>query len=155
MIARLVEAFTAELAIPLRSLRSNTWKRREMGKGCEADECYYLLNHQRVKGRLNVDLAVDPPPDLVIETEVSRSIVSKLPIYAALGVPEIWRWRKNGLVAYSLAADGKYVAREFSLNLPMLRVKDLEPFLDFELAADESAWIRTFQAWVRERFVSP
>lgn len=155
LIARLVEAFTAELAIPLRSLRSNTWKRREMGKGCEADECYYLLNHQRVKGRLNVDLSVDPPPDLVIETEVSRSIVSKLPIYAALGVPEIWRWRKNGLAAYSLAADGKYVAREFSLNLPMLRVKDLEPFLDFELAADERAWIRTFQAWVRERFVSP
>ena len=74
-------------------------------------------------------------------------------IYSALGVPEIWRWRKQGLTAYSLGADGMYAEREFSLNLPMLRVKDLEAFLDFDLSADESAWIRTFQAWVRERFV--
>jgi len=29
----------------------------------------------------------------------------------------------------------------------------LEPFLDFELAADETAWIRNFRAWVRERFL--
>jgi hypothetical protein len=42
--------------------------------------------------------------------------------------------------------------RELSLNLPMLRVKDLEPFLNWHLAADESAWIRSFREWVRERF---
>lgn len=153
LVARMIEALTAELGIPLRSLRSTTWKRRQLGKGCEADECYYILNHHRVCERRHVDLAVDPPPDLVVETEVSRSAVSKLRIYSALGVPEIWRWRKNGLAAYSLGADGKYLEREFSLNLPMLRVKELEAFLDFDLSADESAWIRKFQAWVRERFV--
>lgn len=152
LLAQLVEAFTTELAIPRRSLRSNTWKRRELGKGCEADECYYILNHRRVKSHLDVDLSVDPPPDLVLETEVSRSSVSKLRIYSALGVPEIWRWRKKGLTAYSLGANGKYVECEFSLNLPMLRVKDLESFLDFRLAADESAWIRKFQVWVQEQF---
>ena len=96
---------------------------------------------------------VDPPPDLAIETEVSRSVVRKLGIYASIGIPEVWRWRKTGLTAYSLEA-GKYVAREFSLNLPKLRVKDLEPFLDFELAADESAWIQNFRAWVRARFLA-
>ena len=153
LVAQMVEALTAELSIPRRSLRSTTWKRRQLGKGCEADECYYILNHHRVRERRHVDLAVDPPPDLVVETEVSRSAVSKLRIYSALGVPEIWRWRKQGLTAYSLGADSVYVEREFSLNLPMLRVKDLESFLDFDLSADESAWIRKFQTWVRERFV--
>lgn len=151
-IARMIEAFTEELRIPTRSLRSTTWKRRELGKGCEADECYYIRNHHRVCRRIDVDLTVDPPPDVVVETEVSRSAVSKLRIYSGLGVPEIWRWRKRGLTAYSLD-EGKYVEREFSLNLPMLRVKDLEQFLDFESAADESAWIRKFRIWVRERYV--
>ena len=51
-----------------------------------------------------------------------------------------------------MGADGKYLEREFSLNLPKLRVKDLEPFLDFEVAADQTAWIRKFRAGVRERF---
>ncbi len=151
LIARMIEAFTEEMGIPMRSLGSTTWKRRELGKGCEADECYYILNHHRVRSRLDVDLSVDPPPDLVVETEVSRSAVRRMRIYSALGVPEIWRWRTKGLAAYSLA-DGKYVEREFSLNLPMLRVKDLDSFLDFELAADETAWILKFRAWVRERF---
>lgn len=152
LIARMIETFLEETGVSHRSLRSTTWKRRELGKGCEGDECYYILNHHRVRQRRKVDLTVDPPPDLVIETEVSHSALSKLGIYSALGVPEIWRWRKTGLTAYSLGPDGKYTEREFSLNLPKLRVKDLEPFVDFERAADELIWIRDFRNWVRERF---
>lgn len=152
LIGQLIEAFTEEMRIPRRSLGSTTWKRNDRTKGLEADECYYILNHHRVRGQRQFDLTVDPPPDLAIETEVSRTAVARLRIYAGLGVPEIWRWRKKGLTAYSLC-EGKYVAREFSLNLPMLRVKDLEPFLDLDLADDESAWIRNFRVWLRERFV--
>lgn len=79
--------------------------------------------------------------------------MGRLRIYAALGVPEVWRWRRKGLTTYSRNNEGKFVERELSLNLPMLRVKDLEPFLDFELAADETTWIRNFRAWVHERFL--
>lgn len=154
LIGRMIEAFTEELNVPCRSLSDTTWQRPELAKGLEADECYYILNQHRVCLRRKVDLAIDPPPDLAVETEISRSIVPRLHIYAALGVPEIWRWRKKGLAAYVLGADGKYVESEFSLNLPMLRVKDLEPFLEFELAANETAWIRNFRAWVRERFLA-
>lgn len=152
LIGKMIEAFAEEMRVPHRSLGSTTWKRDELTKGLEADECYYILNHKSVRKRRHIDLAIDPPPDLVVETEISRSVVSKLRIYAALGVLEVWRWRKRGLSAYSLGADGKYVKREFSLNFPMLRVQDLEPFLEFELAADETDWILRFRAWVRERF---
>lgn len=154
LIGQLIETFTTEMGIPRRSLGSTTWKRRQLGKGCEADECYYILSHHRVRERPDVDLTVDPPPDLVVETEVSRTVVRRLRIYAALGVPEIWRWRNDSLTAYSLGADEKYVEREFSLNLPMLRVKDLEPFLSFNVSADETAWIRQFRTWVQERFLA-
>jgi Uma2 family endonuclease len=152
LICDMIKAFAEELGVSYRSLRSTTWKRAEQAKGLEPDGCFYILNHHRIRHRRQIDLAVDPPPDLAVETEVSRSVVSKLRIYSALGVPEIWRWRRTGLSAYSLGADRKYVKREFSLNLPMLRVKDLDPFLDFELAADQTPWIRKFRAWVRERF---
>lgn len=136
----MIEALTEELAIPRRSLRSATWKRRGMAKALEADECYYIVNHHRLPRDRALDLTIDPPPDLAIETEVSRSAIQRLRIYAALGVPEIWGWRcKTGLTAYSLDANGKYAERELSLNLPMLRVKDLEPFLEFNLADDETA----------------
>lgn len=152
LIGRLIEAFTEEMNVPCQSLSDATWKRAELAKGLEADECYYILSHHRICHRRRVDLSVDPPPDLAVEAEISRGVVPRLRIYAALGVPEIWRWRKKGLTAYSLGDDRKYVEREYSLNLPTLRVKDLEPFLDFGLAADETAWIRKFRAWVRERF---
>lgn len=153
LIGRMIEAFTEEMNVPCQSLSDATWKRSELAKGLEADECYYILNHQRICHRRRVDLSVDPPPDLAIEAEISRGIVPRLRIYAALGVPEIWRWRKKRLTAYSLTQDGKYLEREYSLNLPTLRVKDLAQFIDFEMAADETAWIRKFRAWVRERFV--
>lgn len=154
LICQMIEALTEEMDLPRRSLGSTTWKRRDLDKGLEPDGCYYLLNHHRVCRRRAVDLEVDPPPDLAVETEISRSALKRMQIYAALGVPEVWRWRKRGLTAYSLDADGKYVEREFSLNLPMLRVRDLEPFLEFEISANETTWIRRFRVWVRERFVN-
>lgn len=105
-------------------------------------------HHHRICQLTEIDPAVDPPPDLAVETEISRGALSKPRIYAALGVPEVWRWRKKGLTAYSLGTEGKYVEREFSLNLPQLKVTDLDAFLDFQLAADETSWIRQFRAWV-------
>lgn len=153
LLAEMIEVLTEELGISRRGLKSTTWKRRGLAKGLEADECYYILNHHRLPRGRPLDLSIDPPPDLAIETEVSRSAVQRLRIYAALGVPEVWRWRgKTGLAAYSLDANGEYIEREFSLSLPMLRVKELEPFLEYELADDETAWVRRFRAWVRERF---
>lgn len=68
------------------------------------------------------------------------------------GVPEIWRWHRGSLRAYVLSADEQYVESQMSLNLPMLCVKDLEPFLEFQSADEESAWIAQFRHWVRERF---
>lgn len=151
LIGQLIEAFTAELRIPRRSLGEMTWQRRDLDKGLEADECYYILNQPLVSRRVEVDLERDPPPDLALEVVVSHGDVNKMAIYAALGVPEVWYWEDGDLQAYELE-EGHYVEREMSPNLPRLRVKDLEQFLDPLQALDESAWINGFRAWVRERF---
>lgn len=153
LIGRMIESLTEELGIATRSLGASTWKKSERTKALEADECYYVLNHHRVRERRAIDLTIDPAPDLAVEVEISRGTVPRMPIYAALGVLEVWRWRGGELTAWALT-DTRYVEREFSVNLPMLRVKDLEPFLDFERAADETAWIRGFRTWVRESFLT-
>ncbi len=154
LIAQLIEAFTAELGIPRRSFRSTTWRRSNLEKGLEADECYYIRNHPLVSLRAKVELGREPPPDLAIENVVHHSDVDKMAIYAALGVGEVWCWQDGELQAYVLDDSGRYAPSEMSLNLPMLRVKELEPFLDPEQALDESAWINSFRAWVRERFAA-
>lgn len=152
LLGQMVEAFTAELRIPRRSLGSMTCQPRKKFKSLEPDDCYYIANFEKIRGRTDIDLAVDAPPDLAIEVEVSRSAIKKLRIYAALGVVEVWRWHDESLRSFVLDANGKYVETEFSPNLPMLRVKDLEPFMDAELADDESQWLLAFRQWVRERF---
>ncbi|HVX09681.1 MAG TPA: Uma2 family endonuclease [Pirellulales bacterium] len=154
LIAQLVEAFTADLNIPRRSLRSTTWRRPDLHKGLEADECYYIRNHGLVSRRARVELGHEPPPDLAIEVGVRHGDVDKIAVYAALGVGEVWIWHNAELRAYVLDEDGGYRPTEMSRNLPSLRVKDLEQFLIVEQALDESAWLNAFRAWVRDRFGS-
>lgn len=154
LLGQLVEAFTTELNIPRRSFGSATWRKNELFNGLEADECYYIRNHRLVSRRALVELGTEPPPDLAIEVVVRHGDLNKMAIYAALGVGEVWYWHDGELEAYVLDESGQYVVTEMSLNLPMLRVKDLEPFLDVDQALDESAWLNAFRAWVRERFIS-
>lgn len=154
LIGQLVEAFATELNIPRRSFGSTTWRRSDLFKGLEADECYYIRNHALVSRRVLVELGHEPPPDLAIEITVRHGDVDKMAIYAALGIGEVWYRHDGALQAYVLNENRQYVASEMSWNLPMLRVKDLEQFLDVEQALDESAWLNAFRAWVRERFAA-
>src|SRR5204863_3892315 len=63
-----------------------------LSRRLEPDECYYVANEPLVRDKLHLDLAVDPPPDLAIEVEISRDSLNRHRIYAALGVPELWRY---------------------------------------------------------------
>jgi Uma2 family endonuclease len=152
LIARMIQTLTEELEIPLRSRRSTTWKRPDLKQALEADECYYIKSFPAIAGRNTVDLRTDPPPDLAVEAENSRSVIDKLSIYASLGGPEVWRSDGSKIVSLHLGGEGRYQEQEFSWNLPFLRVADLGRFLLQFDGADETAWIRTFRAWVRETF---
>ncbi|HXT57146.1 MAG TPA: Uma2 family endonuclease [Pirellulales bacterium] len=152
LLARMLETFTEELNIAIRGLRSTTWKDPRRKFGLEADECYYVQNEARVRHLEDFDLTRDPPPDVVIEVEASRSAIGKLPLYAKLGVPEVWRCTKGRLGIFLLADDGQYVASEKSLNIPLLDPAELNRFLQMRASTDETTWIRSFRAWIREAF---
>src|SRR5260221_3831993 len=97
LIGRLIETLTEELGLPLAEYGSMTIKRRKKLRGLEPDECFWIQNEALVRNLKKYDLRRDPPPDLIVEVDISRSAVNRMGIYAALNVPEVWRLRKEQL----------------------------------------------------------
>lgn len=150
LIGRLIEMFTEELDIPMQSGGSTTWRREDLERGLEADECYYIQHEPRICDREVIDLSVDPPPDLAVDVEISRSLVDKFAVYAALRVPEIWRYDGDSLRVFILQPDGGYAGSDHSLNLPQLAPGQVAHFLALRAEKRETEWARTFRRWVIE-----
>ena len=89
MLTLFVSVLAEEMSIKLVVAGSMTVSRKDLNKGFEPDGCFYIRNYQRVMPVRELDFTKDPPPDLAIEIEYSRTILERLPIYAALKVPEI------------------------------------------------------------------
>jgi Uma2 family endonuclease len=135
--------------MPMVSFGSTTFRRRDRGKGLEPDECYYFRDEAKMRGRKRLDLKKDPPPELVVEIDVTHRSVPREPIYAALGVPEIWRF--NGRHFDCLHLKGKqYAVRKMSLAFPFLEPALLQQFIDRLANQDETSILKAFVAWVRK-----
>ncbi|MBK8979132.1 MAG: Uma2 family endonuclease [Planctomycetes bacterium] len=150
-LAQLFEVLTEELDVPRESCGSTTWQREDLLKGLEPDECYWIQNADVIAIKGVVDLAVDPPPDLAIEVDVTSSSLDRMRIYAALGVPEVWRWKDDELTAWVLGPDRRYAPAERSFAIPRVVVAELGAFVVAGRRGGELAWIRGFRRWVRER----
>jgi Uma2 family endonuclease len=153
-LGRLVEAYTEELGLPIAGGKSTTFRRRGQRKGLEPDECYWIANEHRVRGKTRIDLRVDPPPDLAIEIDVTRSSLDRMAIYAALKVPEVWRFDGQSLTFNELQPDGSYAVTPKSRAFPALSPADLLSFLALQGQMDENTIIRQFRAWIRQRIAS-
>jgi Uma2 family endonuclease len=109
-----------------------------------------VANEPRIRGRDEIDLSVDPPPDLAIEVEISSNSMEKLEIYADLEVPEVWRCDGTSLRVWRLQPDGTYAEQSQSGTFPFLPLAEVERFLAQRNASDETTWIRAFRAYVKE-----
>src|SRR5438094_1525262 len=108
LLGRLVDILTEEMDIDVVSSGSMTCQREDLQRALEADESYWIEHAAQMRGREEVDLEVDPPPDLAVEIEISRSTMNRMAIYAALRVPEVWRWDAETLSVHLLTARGTY-----------------------------------------------
>ncbi|MEO0802968.1 MAG: Uma2 family endonuclease [Cyanobacteria bacterium J06642_2] len=92
---RLIELFVrilvGELGMDLKTMGSTTLEREDLVRSAEPDNAYYIQNHYLVADR-NIDLEKDPPPDLVVEVDITHTDIDKLSLYAGIGVPEFWRY---------------------------------------------------------------
>jgi Uma2 family endonuclease len=153
ILGRFIEILTMELNIPIRSGKSTTFARQDLDRGLEPDECYYIGNELRVRGKLDLDLSHDPPPDLAIEIDITNSSWSRMGIYAALAVPEIWRFEGETLRIYCLRPDGEYQESPQSSCFPFLPWKEFVSFMEQIPEVDETSLARFFQSWVREKIL--
>lgn len=148
---RMVEILTEELDIPIDGCGSTTLRRQDMEKGLEPDEAFYIQNEPRIRGKLEMNLEVDPPPDLAIEIDITSRSVDREGIYAAIGVPELWRYDGDTLRIFQLGPDGKYKRTEVSSAFPFLPIAEFAEFFDPRAGEDQTTWAKRFRAWVRER----
>jgi Uma2 family endonuclease len=99
--------------------------------------------------KFQIDLSVDPPPDLAIEVEISRSMLNRMGIYASLGVPEIWWFDGTTLSIHTLNRRGEYEQVERSGQFPFLPLGELQGFLSRRGQLSETELIRVLAAHAR------
>jgi Uma2 family endonuclease len=151
LLALLVHALTDELALPMRAAGSTTLERFDQQVAVQPDECF-IIGPQAKRSRRELDLASDPPPDLVVEVDISRSSRSRLRIYSAIGIPEVWRWNGHDLEFLIRQEDGTCAAAETSNLFARVTPGDLTIFLERRHREDHNAIVRAFRSWVRERY---
>ncbi|MGE0681402.1 MAG: Uma2 family endonuclease [Candidatus Binatia bacterium] len=149
-LALLVEVLAEELNMDVQRLGSTTFTREDLDKGFEPDSCFYIQNEARVRGKEEIDLAVDPPPDLVIEIDITSPSLNKLPIYAQIGVPEVWRYDGRQVQMFTLA-NGQYANIEQSAIFPPLSSTVATQFLEESIKLQSTAWLRRVREWVRDQ----
>jgi Uma2 family endonuclease len=151
-IEALLGVFTDELEIDMRRLGSLLMKIPELKLGAEPDSCYYIQNEPIIRGKEVIIVGQDPAPDLVLEVDITNPSDRRLPIYALLAVPEVWRYDGYSLEFLALE-NGAYQPIEKSLSFPDLPAAIIVEYVQKRLTLGESGTLREFRKWVRENIV--
>lgn len=129
---------------------STIFKRKDLGLGAEPDSCYYLRDVTKVIGKTRIELGIDPPPDLVIEVDLTNHSRSKSTTYARFGVPEFWRYDAPDLEIFELVA-GQYQQRATSPTFPLVQATELAAFLEQSKTAGQDHALEAFETWLKTR----
>ena len=145
--SRMVEAVLTRRRVPFEPSASTTWTRPDLLKGLEADESYHVQSAPLILGKLELDLTVDPPPDLAIEVEVASPLLDKEAVYRGLGVPELWRVRADGSCdMLRLDPAGAYQPVAVSVAVPPFTPAVVSQYLRLRAELPFSAAMARFEA---------
>ena len=149
IITQIVCVVAEEMNLDIRGFGSTTFKRSDLGRGFEPDSCFYIQSVGRISAAADLDLSIHPPPDLVIEIDITSPSLNKFPLYAAVGVPEIWVYDGKRADIY-LLEEGNYVKAETSKALPRLTAAVLTNSVAEARNSKRSEWLRSLRAWARQ-----
>lgn len=147
LLERIITTLTEELGMNVLPLGSTTFN-REQAQGVEPDSCFYIQNSDRVNLEDNEPL--DLPPDLVVEVDITSSSQSRLNIYKIMGVPEIWRYNRQGFAILQLR-EGEYVECESSLTFPKISAQFLTALIEQgKQAKNQNVVIRELRNYLQD-----
>jgi Uma2 family endonuclease len=149
MLALLVEMVADELRMNIRGFGSTTFTRQDLLKGFEPDACFYIQSVPRIRGKRKIRLPQDPPPDLLIEIDVTSSSLDRFALFARTGVPEVWRYDGSQVQIFILR-DGQYGGVEDSIAFPLLTGAMLTEFLEAGIELDRIEWSSRLREWLRQ-----
>ena len=147
-ISLLADLLAEEFGVDLENLGFTTFKREDLKRGFEPDTCFYIQNAARLEGKIELDLTVDPPPDLVIEIAIKSPSLDRPPLFAQFGVPEIWHYDGERVSILELESNG-YAGRTSSIAFPTLTGDNLTYFAKRGVALGRRAWIREVREWAQ------
>jgi Uma2 family endonuclease len=154
LLGYLILVLVEELGWNMASFGSMTFQGRKRRRGLEPDQCYWIQNEPLVRCQDTIDLNRDPPPDLVVEIDISPSAMDRKAIYAALRVPEVWCFDGQSLRVQLLRADGQYGESQQSQAFSFLPPDDVLRFLQLRGSLSETEMLRQFPLWVRQRIAA-
>lgn len=149
-LSSLVTILAEESAINAVNFGSTTFQREDLERGFEPDSCFYIQNELLVRDKLEIDLSVDPAPDLVIEIDITSPSLKKFPLFAALGIAEVWRYDGERVSIWRLLGDN-YRETTHSQQIPIASGPQLTEFLEAELGTPRLTWTQRVRAWAQEQ----
>lgn len=148
LIENFIKVMIDELEIETRSLGALLLEREDLTRAVELDSCFYIQNESIVRAK-SIQLPADPPPDLVIESDYTSSSLNKFNIYAAIGVPELWRYRQQALEVYQLVGKN-YELSTTSITFPFLPIAEIPSFIEQSKTIGQRAAVRLFRKRIQE-----
>lgn len=154
-IVRFIDIFirvlVMELGLKMKTMGSTTLDRPDLQKSAEPDNCYYIQHQPQVAGKI-VDLNTDPPPDLIVEIDITHTDIDKLNLYASMNVSEFWRYNNRVLRIYQLQDNQNIEVKNTSIfSLESLDIKEcFQRFLD-DYRLDEIEAEKSFRAWIKQQ----
>ncbi|EKQ68916.1 hypothetical protein OsccyDRAFT_3470 [Leptolyngbyaceae cyanobacterium JSC-12] len=157
LIESLILVLTDEMDVRIEAYKVPTLKRVDLQLGVEPDTAYYIQHADQMARRNKIDLAIDPVPDLILEVELSRSLLNKFEIYAELGIPEVWRYISKpgetflkGQFFIHYLKDDRYIEDDHGLAFPFLSVGRILQFIDQSDVSGLPAALRDLRIWAEE-----
>lgn len=148
-LALLVEVLAEEFEIDVIGFGSTTFRRSDLQQGFEPDACFYIEHAAQMQGKEAIDLHIDPPPDLVIEIDITHPSLNKFPIFHALGIQEVWHFDGELVSIFTLQNEGYLPVRE-SPTFPHVTTQLLAEWVENSTLLKRTEWLRRIRSWARK-----